>query len=155
MNNGKYYTERYKALQQEKNNNRFGHVEMHTKSCVKCNNEFVYTGRKKTKGYENAKFCSRSCANSRQEWWNENAVGYRTIALRCWEHKCAICGFDKIIAIHHVDENHSNNNPVNLIPLCPNHHEMMHSKWKPDVKPLVDMLVKEKWGVGANKNTSA
>ena len=40
--------------------------------------------------------------------------------------KCAVCGFDKIVELHHKDRNRKNNNISNLIPLCPNHHRMAH-----------------------------
>ena len=153
MNNGQYDTEQYKTLQQEKNNRRFGPVAKHTKECKRCSKEFIFEGRIKTKAYERANFCSRSCANSRQEWWNSNATNYKTIALQHWKHECVICGFDKIVAIHHIDENHNNNDPQNLIPLCPNHHEMVHSKYKDEVVPLLEPIVKAKWGLGANGNT--
>lgn len=42
--------------------------------------------------------------------------------------KCVICEFDKIIDLHHLDHNHLNSSPTNLIGLCPNHHKMIHSK---------------------------
>jgi len=42
--------------------------------------------------------------------------------------KCIICGFDKIIDLHHIDMNHQNNSPENLIGLCPNHHKMAHHR---------------------------
>jgi len=38
---------------------------------------------------------------------------------------CVVCGFEWS-DIHHVDGNHQNNAPSNLIPLCPNHHRMLH-----------------------------
>jgi hypothetical protein len=38
-----------------------------------------------------------------------------------FNHRCAICGADKP-QVHHIDENPSNNDPTNLIPLCPNCH---------------------------------
>jgi len=38
-----------------------------------------------------------------------------------FNHRCAICGKDKP-HIHHIDEDPSNNAPMNLLPLCPNHH---------------------------------
>lgn len=124
------------------------------KVCKTCGDEFTWNGRLKTKAYQRAQYCSRSCANNRQLWWNENATHYKTIALRHWEHSCAICGFDKIVAIHHIDMQKSNNDPTNLIPLCPNHHEMVHSKYHEEVQPLIDELVEQKWGLGANGNTS-
>lgn len=41
--------------------------------------------------------------------------------------KCIICGFDKIVDIHHLDSNKQNNSSKNLIGLCPNHHRMIHN----------------------------
>ncbi len=41
--------------------------------------------------------------------------------LREFNHRCAICGTDNP-QVHHIDENPSNNEPLNLLPLCPNCH---------------------------------
>ncbi len=41
--------------------------------------------------------------------------------------KCAICDFDKFVALHHLDQNKANNSEENLIGLCPNHHQMLHT----------------------------
>lgn len=155
MHNGKYHTTQYKELQAAKYDRNFGPILQHVKYCERCKIEFVYEGRQKTKAYEKAKFCSRSCANNRQDWWNDNATGYRTIALQHWDCKCAVCGFDKVVAIHHIDLDHSNNTPTNLIPLCPNHHEMCHSKWKDEMLPLIETAVRKHWGTSANGNTPA
>src|SRR3989344_3214951 len=40
---------------------------------------------------------------------------------------CLVCGFDKIVDLHHFDENRRNNNEQNLVGLCPNHHKMFHT----------------------------
>lgn len=143
MNNGKYFTPEYKQKQEAKVDKIYGPISTHKKECQFCGKEFIFTGRMKTKKYERTKFCSRSCANNRQDWWNSNSSGYRTIALRNHKKECVVCGFDKIVAIHHIDENKKNNDPSNLIPLCPNHHEMIHSKWKDEVQPFI-----EKWQHG-------
>ena len=45
----------------------------------------------------------------------------RDAILTEFNHRCAICGSDKY-QIHHIDENPANNDPMNLIPLCPNCH---------------------------------
>ena len=45
----------------------------------------------------------------------------RESVLREFNHRCAICGIAKP-QVHHIDENPSNNDPTNLIPLCPNCH---------------------------------
>jgi hypothetical protein len=41
--------------------------------------------------------------------------------LKEFNHRCAICGSDNP-HLHHIDENPTNNEIENLIPLCPNHH---------------------------------
>ena len=48
-------------------------------------------------------------------------VKIRAEVLREWRHRCAVCGADGP-QVHHIDEDHSNNDPANLLPLCPNHH---------------------------------
>jgi len=40
---------------------------------------------------------------------------------------CIICGFNKVVDLHHLDESHENNSENNLIGLCPNHHQMFHN----------------------------
>ncbi|WP_295384472.1 HNH endonuclease signature motif containing protein [uncultured Thiodictyon sp.] len=55
--------------------------------------------------------------------------------MREFNHLCAICGNPRP-QIHHIDCNHSNNDELNLIPLCPNHHLIdAHSPTKP-ISPL-------------------
>src|SRR5262245_60806519 len=41
--------------------------------------------------------------------------------LREYRHKCAVCGRHEP-QLHHIDEDPTNNEPANLIPLCPNCH---------------------------------
>jgi hypothetical protein len=41
--------------------------------------------------------------------------------LKEFNHRCAKCGADNP-HLHHIDENPSNNDALNLIPLCPNCH---------------------------------
>ena len=40
---------------------------------------------------------------------------------REFNHRCAACGADKP-QVHHIDGDPTNNDPMNLIPLCPNCH---------------------------------
>ena len=48
--------------------------------------------------------------------------------------KCAICDFNKFVALHHLDQNKSNNSRENLVGLCPNHHQMLHTlKYKEEI----------------------
>src|SRR5689334_6368420 len=41
--------------------------------------------------------------------------------LKEFNHLCAVCG-ETSPQLHHIDENPANNDPLNLLPLCPNHH---------------------------------
>ena len=45
----------------------------------------------------------------------------REQVLKEFRHRCAICDGDRP-QVHHIDEDASNNDPLNLIPLCPNCH---------------------------------
>jgi len=54
---------------------------------------------------------------------------------------CAICGFDKIVALHHLDKNHENRSEQNLVGLCPNHHRMIH---KAEYQAEIFQKLKEK-----------
>lgn len=45
----------------------------------------------------------------------------REAVLREYNHACAICGTANP-QIHHIDGDHSNNDVLNLLPLCPNCH---------------------------------
>ena len=151
-----YYTESYKQKQSLKLDRLFGEILEHNKICEKCNKEFIFTGRLKTKSYEKARFCSRSCANHRGvglEWEethkSRSLVHYKTICFTEWEKKCIVCGFDKIISVHHIDHNHKNNDVKNLIPLCPNHHQMVHTKeYGDEMEKIINgILETKKWGI--------
>lgn len=103
-----------------------------TKECPVCNSKFeTLKGHKREK-----QTCSYSCSNTffRSGEANpnykteEDGWGYRRICFSKWEKKCFICGFDKVVEVHHLDGNHHNNLVENLVPLCPNHHRMYHTK---------------------------
>ena len=49
----------------------------------------------------------------------------REAVLKEYNHRCAICGTDQP-QLHHIDEDPSNNDPANLLPLCPNCHLSDH-----------------------------
>jgi len=78
--------------------------------------------------------CSHSCANTyyrsgvNHPNWKDDA--YRSTCFYYHKKKCVICEEDKIIDVHHYDEDRKNNSPDNLIPLCPTHHMYMHSRYK-------------------------
>ena len=114
-----------------------GEVKPFHVTCAFCSKSVTVKERELQFPSKEKYYCSASCRNNRQEWWNNNLKGYRTIAFRHHPKQCIICGFDKVVAVHHIDEDRSNNSPSNLIPLCPNHHEMYHSEWKDEVEPFI------------------
>jgi len=53
------------------------------------------------------------------------------ISLELYEQltkKCMIrgCDFSLTVDVHHIDRNNQNNNPPNLVGLCPSHHQLIH-----------------------------
>lgn len=117
-----------------------------TKYCLKCgeickpNNGNTY--HKRHKGT-----CSVSCSNSyfrsglnNPNWKDER---YVTTCFYYHDKKCLVCGEDKIVSVHHVNGIHVDNRPENLVPLCPTHHQYIHSKYKNEVQPIVDKYLQD------------
>lgn len=86
------------------------------------------------KNYRTSKTCSHSCANTifrtGEDNGNWNPDNYRTTCFAIHKKECVICGESNIVAVHHLDENKNNNDPANLIPMCPTHHSYWHSNYK-------------------------
>ena len=61
-------------------------------------------------------------AHNHKKYHNIEYKTYKKITERC-----LVCGFDKVVELHHLDENHNNNSEKNMIGLCPNHHKMLHN----------------------------
>jgi hypothetical protein len=103
------------------------------KECPVCKSNF-----KTKKGHVKEKeTCSYSCSNTyfrsginNPNWKTE---AYRSTCFLYHEKKCVTCGEEKIIDVHHFDEDRGNNSPENLIPLCPTHHMYWHSRYKDEV----------------------
>lgn len=59
--------------------------------------------------------------------------------------ECLICGFDKVVDLHHLDENKKNNSESNLVGLCPNHHKMLHDfKWRKETLDELNKVFRSK-----------
>lgn len=87
-------------------------------------------------------YCSRECSDAnRQNVWKlfgektsnfKNGLSsYRQLAIRRDGTTCKICGYDgeaypSLIWVHHIDFDHSNNDPLNLEVLCIRCHLEKH-----------------------------
>ena len=98
-------------------------------------------------GKAEKKTCSYGCSNTHFRSGENNGSfqnggkNYRTVCFMNHEKRCIICGEDVIVAVHHYDGNHENNNPKNLVPMCPTHHQYWHSKHKHLVEEKVIAFV--------------
>jgi hypothetical protein len=108
------------------------------KCCPVCGEKFMTQ-----KNHQREKItCSRSCSNtffrSGRNNGNWSGNSYRTACFMVHEKKCIVCGEEKIVSVHHYDENRDNNDPYNLVPLCPTHHQYVHSRYKHLVIDIID-----------------
>ena len=126
-------------------------IRKHEESCYlnPSNTKFCEVCGSPIKNYKTSKgTCSRSCSNTYFRS-GENNVAYKgthytQICFDNHKKECIVCGENKIVAVHHNDHNHYNNDPVNLIPLCPTHHQYVHSRYKEEVQPIIDEYI-GKW----------
>lgn len=130
---------------------RLGEIVKFDVICDVCSRHFYVDSRKGIFDHNKKYHCSRNCANSkggvaRSKILEENGeLHYKSIAAKYHEIICIICGEDKIVAIHHYDNNHHNNDPKNLVPLCPTHHGYVHSRYNYLVIDKINEYVKNKW----------
>lgn len=107
---------------------------------------------KPIKNYKESKgTCSYSCSNiyfrsgEQNGMWSGN--NYQLICFANHKKECIVCGENKIVAVHHADHNHNNNDPENLIPMCPTHHQYVHSQYRSEVQPVIDKYINDRRGV--------
>lgn len=77
-------------------------------------------------------YCSRECGNQHKNQlrresgeWNDSINNYRDRAMKTYKHQCFCCGWSedfRILEVHHIDENRTNNKIENLCLLCPTCH---------------------------------
>ncbi|MFA5061193.1 MAG: HNH endonuclease signature motif containing protein [Candidatus Pacearchaeota archaeon] len=128
--------------------------EHHAKGlCYTCYKKLKYTPkiqickRCKRKMPIHAKGLCAGCYNSVFQVEKNKAYIHRkahNVDLKTYRKvtkECVICGFNRIIDLHHIDTNKQNNNPKNLIGLCPNHHRMIHNI---NFRPELFKILKEK-----------
>lgn len=115
-----------------------------TKQCPVCEKEFETFEDHHPKSKTT---CSIACSNTyfrsgrNHPNWKEDS--YRTTCFLHHERLCVVCGEHRVVEVHHLDENRENNDPTNLVPLCPTHHRYWHSKYKPLIESIVLSYVAE------------
>ena len=60
----------------------------------------------------------------------DNIMDYRKTAFKEYQHRCYLCGWNEdedILEVHHINENHNDNNVKNLMILCPICHRKLTS----------------------------
>lgn len=93
------------------------------KECKRCGRKIIIHAKGLCGGCYNFVFhLDKNKAWSRKKYHNINLDTYKKLTL-----KCIICGFDKLVDLHHLDGNKQNNTEKNLVGLCPNHHKMIHN----------------------------
>jgi len=123
-------------------------IGRHEKSCYlnPFNITFCPVCDSPIKNYRRSKTCSNACSNRfsrRGIILTNDPTNYRTICFRHHIRKCVICGEERILAVHHHDKNKKNDDPTNLVPLCPTHHAYMHSKYIGLIEKKVNKYVEE------------
>lgn len=101
--------------------------------CATCGKEIWKTKSEIKRSKSGRVYCSRHCATisnntlykSGENHPSYKGTDYRQKALQHYDLKCICCGYDedtRILEVHHIDENHKNNDLSNLCILCPNCH---------------------------------
>lgn len=127
--------------------------ELVDKECPICGCVFqTYVGHPREKTV-----CSHACSNTHFRSGEQNGnykdglrggPKYRTVCFEYWDKVCAIpgCDWTLVLDVHHVDGNHQNDGPKNLIPLCPNHHRLLtNHTYRDEWDQKIAELVAKKW----------
>jgi len=106
--------------------------------CEVCGKE-VYRAPERLQRASSMKyFCTKSCQavwknslklGDQHPNWKGGAYAYRNLIKRSKIPMiCGLCSISdhRILAVHHIDHDHSNNDPKNLSWLCHNCHHLVH-----------------------------
>lgn len=104
-------------------------VKKETCECDYCGKEIYRRPSEIKKNVSGKFYCSRKCGNLAKnqfreesgEWLNSHS-SYRKRAFQTYPHQCLVCGWnedERILEVHHIDENRKHNEIENLCILCP------------------------------------
>ena len=121
-----------------------GNISRHEHVCYLNPNRLILCPvcGKPIKNYKKNKTCSHGCANTffrtgkNNPNWKDST--YRTTCFEFHPRRCIVCGEENIVEVHHYDGNRDNNEPQNLIPLCPTHHKYVHSRHNEKVEEYIE-----------------
>jgi len=106
--------------------------------CFTCKKELLKTISQINRSKSGKLFCNKSCqtkwrnvkfSGKNHLGWKDGKSTYRRILEKGGAKAvCKLCGKDdkRVLAVHHVDENHKNNSLKNLVWLCHNCHLLVH-----------------------------
>jgi|SRR3989344_6122419 len=107
-------------------------------NCLICDKEVEKTPSQIVRSKSNKFFCSKSCqtiwrnkefSGRKSRNWKGGLSRYRKILIKSGRpqicHLCLISDV-RVLAAHHIDENHKNNSRENLTWLCHNCHHLVH-----------------------------
>ena len=140
-------TSNLKLAQEERHNKELGKFKEFEVECHNCKSTMTVEEREFQFPIKEKYFCSRNCANSTggkakaDKLESSGNMKYQSVARRNHEKECIVCGFDKIVEVHHINEVHSDNRKENLVFLCPNHHSMYHSRYKEEIVPYIEKFL--------------
>ena len=98
-------------------------------ACARCGKEILARPSRIKKSKTGNVFCSRSCAisehNKDGRARKNGSQTYRKDAINHYGARCEICHYSvlKVLEVHHIDGNRTNNELNNLIVVCPTHHK--------------------------------
>ena len=126
-----------------------GNIKKHQLACIKNPKNLKQCPVCNKNHHKNGITCSYSCSNTffrsgknNPNWKKDKVNNYREICFKKHGKQCIVCQEKKIVAVHHINEDHSDNRPENLVPLCPTHHQYVHSKYRSEIVPLIENYIK-------------
>lgn len=129
----------------------FPRLKPHERGCYLNPNNLRYCYCGNVIKERRSKTCSHSCGNKlfkqnqkTDEECSKSSLSIR-ICFRHHKHKCIVCEEKNIVEVHHLDNNHNNNDEKNLIPLCSTHHRYVHSRFKELIIDKIKQYIRERW----------
>ena len=118
--------------------------------CSICGREIYKQQKALTKSKSNTFFCGKSCrtiwrnsivyiGKNHPNWKGGKHVSYKNILTKSTISSiCTLCGNNdkRVLAVHHIDKNHRNNDLKNLAWLCHNCHILVHNHKKEEERFL-------------------